>query len=360
MGVTMTPGKLKVFLGYAAGVGKTWKMLDEALELRRRGVDVVLGYFEPHRRQDTIEKARGLEMVPRSRIVHRGATFEEMDTGAILRRAPRVCAVDELAHQNVPGSARDKRWQDVEVLRAAGIDVMSTLNVQHLESLNDEVWRITGIRVRETVPDWVVDRADEVVMVDLTPEALRNRLQRGVVYGRDKAMQAMENFFTEPNLRALRELALRHTAHDVEERISVSAGTPPSPRGPAETILICITGRPTAAMLIRRGKRVADYLGAACLALHVEDPNCRTAEPDRPDVARHLGFARNLRIQTQTIQSADVARAIVEFARSRHVTQIFLGRPDAGRGVLARRTTVYRIVAMAKDMEVTIVAAQRR
>jgi two-component system sensor histidine kinase KdpD len=354
----MAAGKLKVFLGYAAGVGKTWRMLDEAQELRRRGVDVVLGYFEPHGRQDTIEKARGLDVVPRRSIVHRGAPFQEMDTDAILRRAPRVCAVDELAHQNVPGAGREKRWQDVEVLRAAGIDVMTTVNVQHLESLNDEVWRITGIRVRETVPDWLVDRADEVVMVDLTPEALRNRLQRGVVYGRDKALQAMDNFFTEPNLRALRELALRHTAHDVEERIAVRA-VPGSPEPPAETILICITGSPTAAMLIRRGKRVADYLGAACLAVHVEAPNCRTAEPDR-GIARHLGFARNLRIQTHLIRSADVAQAVVDFARSHHVTQIFVGRPDAARGLWRRRSNVYRIVSIAKDMQVTVVAAQRR
>ena len=175
-------GRLKVFLGYAAGVGKTYQMLDEAQELRHKGVDVVVGYFEPHGRQDTIAKTAGLEFVPRRKVEYRGSVFEEMDIDAILRRKPAVCLVDEFAHTNVPGSPRLKRWEDVQVLLQAGIDVFTTLNVQHLESLNDEVWHITGVRVRETVPDWVVDAADEVVLVDLTAEALQNRLHRGVVY----------------------------------------------------------------------------------------------------------------------------------------------------------------------------------
>ena len=217
---TPPKGRLKVFLGYAAGVGKTYQMLDEAQELRRKGADVAVGYFEPHGRQDTIAKTADLEIIPRRKVEYRGAVFEEMDVDAILRRKPAVCLVDEFAHTNVPGSLRLKRWEDVQVLLQAGIDVLTTLNVQHLESLNDEVWHITGVRVRETVPDWVVDAADEVVLVDLTAEALQNRLHRGVVYTREKAMKAMENFFTEANLTALREMALRHTAHEVEGRLS--------------------------------------------------------------------------------------------------------------------------------------------
>src|SRR5438093_6175783 len=193
-------------------------MLEEAQELKKKGIDVVVGYFEPHGRKDTIEKTEGLEIVPRRKIEYRGAAFEEMDADGIIRRAPRVCAVDEFPHTNVPGSERAKRWEDVMVLLEAGIDVMTTMNLQHLESLNDDVWQISGIRVRETVPDWVIKQADEVVMVDVTPEALLNRLKRGAVYAPDKASRALDNFFKEQTLTALRELALRQAAHDVDVR----------------------------------------------------------------------------------------------------------------------------------------------
>ena len=174
-------GKLKIFMGYAAGVGKTYKMLEEAQDLKASGSDIVIGYFEPHARKETIAKTEGLEIVPRRRIQYRDSIFEEMDTEAILAKHPQVCVVDEFPHTNVPGSERSKRWEDVEELLAAGIDVLTTMNIQHLESLNDHIWQISGIRVRETVPDWVVQQADDVVMVDLTPRALINRLQRGVV-----------------------------------------------------------------------------------------------------------------------------------------------------------------------------------
>src|SRR5437868_502147 len=186
-----------------------------------------------------------------------------MDTETILRRAPQICAVDEFPHTNVPGSERAKRWEDVMVLLDAGIDVMTTMNLQHLESLNDEIWQISGIRVRETVPDWVIKQADEVVMVDVTPEALINRLKRGAVYAPDKAAQALDNFFKEQTLVALRELALRQAAHEVEVRQEVSR--------PTDRILIHITGEPATAMVIRRGKRVADYLRAGCFAVYVAD-----------------------------------------------------------------------------------------
>src|SRR6266581_2008775 len=196
-------GRLKVFLSYAAGAGKTYRMLEEAQELRQRGVDIVVGYFEPHGRKDTIEKTDDLEITPRKEIEYRGVTVEEMDTEAILRRAPKVCAVDEFPHTNVPGSDRAKRWEDVMVLLDAGIDVLTTMNLQHLESLNDQILQISGIRVRETVPDWVIKQASEVVMVDVTPEALINRLKRGAVYEPSKAEQALANFFKEQTLVAL-------------------------------------------------------------------------------------------------------------------------------------------------------------
>src|SRR5262245_3098329 len=254
-------GRLKVFLSYAAGAGKTYRMLEEAQELKKQGVDIVIGYFEPHGRKDTIEKTEGLEIIPRRTIEYRGCSFEEMDTEAILRRAPKICAVDEFPHTNVPGSERAKRWEDVMVLLDAGIDVVTTMNLQHLESLNDQIWEISGIRVRETVPDWVLKQADEVVMVDVTPEALLNRLRRGVVYSPDKASLALENFFKEETLTALRELALRQAAHEVDVRLKAER--------PVDRVLIHITDEPTTAMLIRRGRRVADYLRAECFAVYV-------------------------------------------------------------------------------------------
>jgi len=358
-------GKLKVYLGYAAGVGKTYRMLDEAQHLKQKGIDIVIAYFEPHGRQETIAKTEGLELIPRRVLEYNGSQFQEMDTAAVLARRPAVAVVDEFAHTNVPGSGRVKRWQDVHAILEAGIDVLTTMNVQHLESLNDQVFHATGIRVRETVPDWVVDEADELVFVDLTPRALRNRLERGVVYSQEKARRAMENFFTESNLTALREMALRHTAHEVEEKLDAAATAPvdspgalsslPQPER-SERIMICLTGRPSSAILIRRGKRVADYIHADCLAVHVED----TTHDDEA-VARHMTFARNLRIETHVIPGRDVPDALAEFARSRGVTQIFMGRsaplPWWKR---YRETAVQRLVRQARDMQVTIVAERRR
>jgi two-component system sensor histidine kinase KdpD len=204
-------GRLKVYLSYAAGAGKTYRMLEEAQYLHEEGVDVVIGYFEPHKRADTIAKTEGLETVPRRNVEYRGTAFEEMDTEAILLRSPAVCLVDEFAHTNVPGSARNKRWEDVLALLEAGIDVWTTMNLQHLESLNDQVLQISGIRVRETVPDWVIKQAAEVVMVDVTPDALINRLKRGAVYEPGKAEQALANFFKEQT--SYRDRCRRCTIH---------------------------------------------------------------------------------------------------------------------------------------------------
>src|SRR5579863_4079502 len=295
-------GKLKVFLGYAAGVGKTYTMLHEAQERRRVGADVVVGYFEPHGRLDTIAQLEGMEVIPRRRIEYRGTVFEEMDVDAILARQPQVAVVDEFPHTNVPGCQRTKRWEDVLVLLDAGIDVLTTMNIQHLESLNDQVWQIAGVRVRETVPDWVVQQAAEVVMVDLTPRALLNRLQRGVVYEREKAERALQNFFREQTLDALRELALRQAAHEVEHRmvdeearLLPSDGAAVGPRK-HHKILVLVTANPKTAMVIRRAKRVSDFLGAECFAVAVQstgDLSGLGAE-DRDAIERHLNFARNL------------------------------------------------------------------
>lgn len=367
----MTPhhrGKLKVYMGYAAGVGKTYKMLEEARELKAAGVDVLIGYFEPHGRKETIEKTQGLELIPRKKIEYRGTVFEEMDTDAILARHPRVCLVDEFPHTNVPGSHRTKRWEDVELLLTAGIDVVTTMNIQHLESLNDQVWHISGIRVRETIPDWVVQQADEVVMVDLTPRALLHRLQRGVVYDREKAERALNNFFRESTLAALRELALRQAAHEVEHRMVV--GEPASSRGDGalrpprrHKILIWVTGDPKSAMLIRRARRVSDFIGAECFAVAVQPTGDLSGlpQPEREAVAQHLNFARNLHIETRILQGEDIASTLVDFGRRNQVTQIFLTRPT-GRTWLPglSRNPAQRIVGLAKDMQIVIVSDRER
>jgi Osmosensitive K+ channel histidine kinase len=341
-------GSLRIFLGYAAGVGKTYAMLEDARKRHAAGVDIVIGYFEPHGRQDTIEKTIGLETIPRRRVSYRGTFFEEMDTDAILARRPRVCAVDEFAHSNVPGSRRAKRWEDVRLIQDAGIDVLTTMNVQHIESLNDQVWQVTGVRVRETIPDWVVEAADEIVMIDLTPRALLHRVERGVVYAPDKAARALENFFTEANLTALRELALRQTAHQVEDHSKIAR-----PTGSAEKILIHLTADPSTAMLIRRGRRVADYLQTECLAVCVaKDPQWSDLTPEeRSAIEKHLGFARSLHIETRILTGRDTAKTIGDFARERKVTQLFIGRNSKDAS---------RIVDNARDIVVTVAAPRRR
>ena len=347
-------------MGYAAGVGKTYHMLEEAQRLLSQGVDVVIGYFEPHGRQDTIAKTEGLEFVPRWTVDYRGSIFEEMDTSAILARHPQVAVVDEFPHTNVPGCARTKRWEDVEVLLDAGIDVLTTMNIQHLESLNDQVWQITGVRVRETIPDWVVKQADEVVMIDVTPRALLNRLERGVVYGRDKAERALQNFFRESTLVALREMALRQTAHEVEHRNVASEPSRAAPvLGKSHRLLVVIDSAPETVMVIRRAKRIADFLGAECFAVAVQAGDA-TGEAGAA-LERHLNFARNLHIETRVLDGDSVAPQVVDFARRNQITQIFLARPQERFQIpLFSRDLVQQIVALAKDMEIVIVAERER
>jgi len=370
-------GTLKIYLGYAAGVGKTFKMLEEGHKLKRDSVDVVIGYFEAHGRKDTIAEAEGLETVPRRKIQYRGAVFEDMDTEAILQRSPEVCLVDEFAHSNVPGSERSKRWEDVQILLDAGIGVLTTMNVQHIESLNDQVWHISGIRVRETVPDWVVKQADEVVMVDVPPEALLNRLRRGAVYAPEKAGLALQNFFKESTLVVLRELALRQTAYEVDVRHGEQEGNavPPgafaapgvassaAPDARQERILIHVTPDPLSAILIRRGRRVADYLQADCFAVAVERDADGRALPaaEREALDKHLNFARNLHIETRVLEGENVAETLVDFARRYQVTQIFLARPHGKAGLrFFRNDLVQEVVRRAHDIEVTVVAERHR
>jgi two-component system, OmpR family, sensor histidine kinase KdpD len=360
-------GTLKVFMGYAAGVGKTYKMLEEAQEMRAAGQDVVVGYFEPHGRKDTIAKTEGLELIPRKKIEYRGSTFEEMDTCAILARHPKIALVDELPHTNVPGSERPKRWEDVDLLLNAGIDVLTTMNIQHLESLNDQVWNIAGVRVRETVPDWVVERADEVVMVDLTPRALVHRLQRGVVYEREKAERAQRNFFRESTLVALRELALRQTAHEVQHRIwggapgEADLKSSGNAAGTVHRIVALVTPDPETAMVVRRARRMSDFLHAECFAVAVNASADLSGMPqcEREALERHLNFARNLHIETRVLEGGDEARSLVDFSRRNQITQIYLARPhERPWRPRMSRDLVQRIVGLAKDMQIVIVSAR--
>jgi two-component system, OmpR family, sensor histidine kinase KdpD len=362
-------GGLKIFLGYAAGVGKTYKMLEEAQQLRAQGRDIAVGYFEPHGRQETIAKLAGLELVPRRLVRYRGCDFEEMDADAILARRPEICVVDELPHTNVPGSRRAKRWEDVVALLDAGIDVLTTMNIQHLEGLNDQVREISGVQVRETVPDWIVDEASEIVAVDLTPQALLNRLARGVVYPMEKAAHAMENFFREPTLAALREMALRQAAHVVDARQSrlavpgaAGTGAEAGSNEPRERILIHMTDSPATSALIRRGRRVADYLKADCFAVAVV-PLTDTDDTDRgaPDaLEEHLAFARQLHIDARRVRAGDVAEALVDFARRNGVTQILVAKPRRrSPWLLYKHETAMRVVELARDMQVIVVAERR-
>jgi two-component system sensor histidine kinase KdpD len=364
-------GALKLFLGYAAGVGKTYRMLEEAHQLREMGKDVVVGYFEPHKRKDTIAKTEGLELVPTQTINYRGVALKEMDTVAIQQRRPAICAVDELAHTNVPGSEREKRWEDVQVLLDSGIDVISNMNIQHLESLNDQIFQITGVRVRETVPDWFVKTANEVVMIDATTEALLNRLKRGDIYALEKAQKAMENFFKESNLTALRELAMRQTAHELEQREIVieepSGESESAPASPAsakqvrDRILIYVTQEAYSSVLIRRGRRRADFLGADCFAVAVLPSNENKLPPGcREAIQKHLKFAKNLHVETRTLESNDPADALLDFARRNQITQIILGRPkNRSWGLLLGNDLIFRIVRKAKDIRLIIVAERQ-
>jgi len=370
-------GNLKIYLGYAAGVGKTFQMLQDAQVAAKQTEDVVIAYFEPHDRPDTIAQVQGLEIVPNRRIHYRDRSFEEMDTEEVLRRRPKIALVDELAHTNIPGSERAKRWEDVQELLEAGIEVWTTMNVQHIESLNDQIWQITGIQVRETVPDWVVRQAAEIVAVDVTPEALLNRLKRGAVYKPEMVQKALSGFFKGSNLGALRELTLRQAAHEVDlrqfefdehrgfsvPRVSEARSGELRPESSSERILIHITADPSTAMLIRRGRRVADYLQADCLGLFVHTARRLSDLPatEREAVEKHLRFAKSLRIDTEVLAGKDVPQTVVDFARQNHVSQIFVARLRGRRPrSLMRKNYAEAIVRIAPDLQITVVADRSR
>ena len=349
-------GRLKIFVGFAAGVGKTFEMLTEANRRRERGQDVIVGYVETHGRKGTSEQIGDLPVVPRRKIEYRGSTFEDMDTDAIIARHPHTVLVDELAHTNVPGSEREKRWQDVEILLAAGINVLSTLNVQHLESLNDAVYEVTVVRVRETVPDHVIKDADEVVMIDITPRALINRLERGDIYKPDKVEQAKNNWFREHNLNALREIALREIAHEVDEDVA-EYRREHHVSGPVAThdrIMVCISPTQSSMRLLRRGWRAAQRLKADIVVVYVESrpPNGKEQETLRNDFA----LADRLRMPIVTLHG-DIAAELIRYAREHGTTQIVMGHSDRSRWQeFLRGSIINRLTRELRSVDLLVVA----
>jgi two-component system sensor histidine kinase KdpD len=354
-------GRLKLFFGAAAGVGKTYTMLEDARRQHASGRDVVVGYVELHGRRETEALLAGLEQIPPREVEYHGVRLREFDVDAALARRPQLLLVDELAHTNAPGSRHAKRWQDVDDLLAAGIDVSSTLNVQHLESLNDIVSQITGVVVRETLPDDVFDRADEVELVDLTVPELLERLHQGKVYIAGQAEHAAQHFFRKPNLIALRELALRRTADrvnvDVQQERELRDAQEAWPT--RERVLVCVSQRASAARVIRAGRRLARALRADWIAATVETPFLRRLTGgDRARLAEHLRLAERLGAETVTLSGSHVAGEVASYARSRNVTQIVVGAPTGPRWLrLLVGSTSDDLLAEAGPMEVHVVQA---
>lgn len=351
-------GKLKVFFGACAGVGKTWAMLAEAQRLRTQGLDIVVGVVETHGRKDTAAMLEGLAVLPPKRLAYRGRHISEFDLDAALARRPALILMDELAHSNAPGSRHPKRWQDIEELLEAGIDVFTTVNVQHLESLNDVVSGVTGIQVRETVPDPFFDAADDVVLVDLPPDDLRQRLKEGKVYIAGQAERAIEHFFRKGNLIALRELALRRTADRVDEQMRAWRGHPGEEKvwHTRDAILLCIGHNTGSEKLVRAAARLASRLGSVWHAVYVETPALhRLPEKKRRAILSALRLAQELGAETATLSDPAEEKAVVRYAREHNLGKIILGRP-ASRRWWRRETFADRLARIAPDLDQVLVA----
>jgi two-component system sensor histidine kinase KdpD len=323
-------GRYKIFIGMAPGVGKTYKMLEEAHQLKKQGTDVVIGLLETHGRKDTIEKAEGLEIIPRKAIAQDQIIHHEMDVDAIIARAPKLALIDELAHTNAPGSLNSKRYQDVKEILAAGIDVYSTVNIQHIESLNDVIARITGIIVRERIPDRILETADEVVVVDVTPETLEERLWDGKIYAPEKIQQSLENFFKRRNLIALRELALREVADTVEEDVN-NCATLIQQYPIHERVMVCISTYPNSLRLLRRGARLANYMNAPLFILFVEDPDRFLTKEESLHIEYCEQLCQEFDGEFLRIKSHQVPQTIAEVAERERITQIVIGESRQSR-----------------------------
>src|SRR5665213_958259 len=358
-------GRLKVYIGSAAGVGKTYRMLTEAHDLRRRGMDVVIGFVETHTRADTEAQIGDLEIVPRQHVEYRGVTLAEMDVDAIIARHPGVAIVDELAHTNVPGAKHQKRWEDVLELLDAGINVISAVNVQHLESLNDVLQQTLGVAVRETVPDWVVARADQVINIDLSAEDLRQRLVEGKIYDRSKVPTALENFFTEENLTTLRELALREVASSVdrtrEDIVRREAGGKQLPPRTADRVLVAMASNPPrTATLLRKASRIAGRLNSDWYCVYVQTPEERADRIDATVQRRlvdNIQMAQAMGAEVVKLDGEDVVEAICRFAKEHGVTLVMVGqstRPWWHK--LRHGSVVDRLVNNGQGLDVQVVS----
>ena len=352
-------GRLRIFVGYAAGVGKTFSMLQAARARQAEGAEVVVGYVEPHGRPETEALLEGLERLPVLIVPYRGTTLPEFDLDAALARKPELILVDELAHTNAPGLRHAKRWQDIEELLSAGINVYSTVNVQHVESLNDVVAQISGVVVRETFPDEVIDRADEVALVDISPEELLARLRQGKVYIPQQAAHALESFFRKENLVVLRELALRQTADRVGEDVQTArlATAAKLPWPTAERLLVCVGPSPSSAKVIRASKRLADRLDAPWTAVHIETPaSARWTQSDRQRLTENLRLAERLGAEVAQLSGADVVAEVIGYARQRNVTKIVLGKTEQPqRFFRRRRALVDRLIQDSGNIDVFVV-----
>ncbi len=351
-------GKHKIFIGMAPGVGKTYRMLEEGAELRGEGLDVVVGLVETHGRLETIEKTHGFEMIPLREFAYSGVLLKEMDTDAILERRPQLVLIDELAHTNVPGSPREKRYQDVEIVLEAGIDVYSTVNIQHLESLNDLVAKITTVVVRERIPDRILDEATEVVVVDVTPETLQERLQEGKIYSPEKIEKSLENFFQRRHLVALRELALREVADNIEA--GANSGVDGHVCSVHERVLVCVSTYPNSLQLLRRGARLATQLHARFYAVFVNDPERFLNKEESLHVEMCENFCKEMGGEFIKIAGNNVTRAIAEVAEANRITQIVLGQTQKSRWqLLLKPSPMQELMKYLKDVDLHIIADEK-
>lgn len=357
--------RLRVYLGAAPGVGKSFQMLQDAHLLARQGVDIVIGFIEPHGRAETEALVAGLECVPLRQVPYRGTMLEELNLDAVIARAPAIAVVDELAHTNAPGSKNEKSYQDVLDLLDAGISVITAVNVQHLETLNDSIERITGVRVRETVPDGFLKRADEVVNVDVSVDLLRTRLRQGKVYGVEKIDQALTNFFRKGNLSALRELALRHAAEDQAAKSHAwreKEGLPPAPI--PEKVMVCMASRGSAKSLLRMGSRIAGRFASDWFAVYVETPKEAPGRIDPKDLSaltENVAFAERLGAQVVKLKSKHVTDALVEFARREGITHVIFGQTARSRwNLFLHGSVVNRFLDEVRDATVHVVPVGTR
>src|SRR5438105_626703 len=359
-------GRLKIFVGAAPGVGKTYEMLLSAHARRKAGIDVVVGFVETHGRAETEVLVRGLEVIPRKRLDHRGQIVEEMDLDAVIARRPKIALVDELAHTNAAGSRHPKRYLDVEELLSHGIDVYTAVNIQHIESLNDVVAQITHVRVRETVPDSVFDRADAIELIDLTPDDLIQRLKEGKVYVPKQAERALEHYFSPGNLTALRELALRRTAERVDEQLltHMQANAIAGPWAAGERILVCVSEDPRAAGLVRYTRRLADRVHAPWTAISIETRrSLQLADEERDRLADTMRLAEALGGEAVTIPGVGrrIADDVIHFAHANNVTQIIIGKSNRTWGFeLTRGSVVHDLVRRAGNISVHVIAGDEQ